>query len=197
MQPLVRTVKPRHGAAPGLEDRDIGKVAPVFIPSSSVETGGWIGPYSILRARSIVLTWAVVQSGDSIRYVDHEMQREWEAGGIDWQACALRNLRALSPQPLGAAALFREDGETWLISLLHPDGLGPSRLLLADELARLFPNGYRVALPERNRAFAFACDLDAEDADTVDNLIRKNYARSERPLSPEIFEPEDLLSATL
>ncbi len=59
----------------------------------------------------------------------------------------------------------------------------------------MFPKGYRVALPERSRGFAFASELDLEDADTIHNLIQRNYSRGERPLSPEIFCPNDLLSA--
>jgi hypothetical protein len=117
---------------------------------------------------------------------------KWEAQYIDWRAQALRNLRELSEAPLGTGALFRENGETWLISLMYSDGLGPSRLLLSAELKQLFPNGYRVALPERDRAFAFARNLDREDADTVENLVERSYSGSGRPLSLAIFEPDDL-----
>jgi len=184
MQPLVRG------------DRDIGAVLPVFIPSSFVESaGGWPGPCEVLQAASVALAWAVPLPNDTIAYILHETQREWEAQGIDWRARALQNLRDLSPEPLGTGALFRDHGETWLISLMYADGLGPSRLLLSDQLERLFPNGYRVAMPERSRGFAFAAELDAEDADTVETLIRNSFSKGERPLSCGIFEPSDLLSA--
>jgi hypothetical protein len=196
MHPLVTPAREsRDRSSLGSGDRDIGKVVPLFIPSSFVETGAWVGPYSILRAGGVALVWAVLLPGDSIRYVLHQMQREWEARGIDWRTRALRNLRELSPEPLGTGALFRDDGETWLLSLMHNDGLGPSRLLLGDELERVFPKGYRVALPERDRGFAFARDLDHEDADTVENLIQRSYSSSGQPLSPAIFEPDDLLFA--
>jgi hypothetical protein len=171
-------------------------VVPVFIPSSFVEDGAWPGPYATLRAPDIALAWTILLPDDSIRYVLHEMQRQWEAQGIDWKARALQNLREISPEPLCTGALFRDNGETCLISLMHSDGLGPSRLLLSDQLERVFPKGYRVALPERSRGFAFAADLELEDADTVESLIRSSYSKGERPLSPGIFEPNDLLSAT-
>jgi|HubBroStandDraft_6_1064221.scaffolds.fasta_scaffold131013_2 hypothetical protein len=174
----------------------ISQVVPVFIPSSFVETGGWPGPYETLRAQGVALAWAIVLADDAIRYVLHHVQREWETEGIDWKTCALQNLRERSPEPMGTGTLFRDNGETWLVSLMHPDGLGPSRLLLTPELERVFPKGYRVALPERSRAFAFASDLDLEDADTINNLVQRNYSRGERPLSPEIFCPNHLLAAT-
>jgi hypothetical protein len=171
-------------------------VVPVFIPSSLVEAGAWPGPYQTLRAGGVALVWAALMPGDAVQYVLHDAQREWETQGIDWKTCALHNLRQRSPEPMGSGALFRDNGETWLISLMHSDGLGPSRLLLTAELERLFPKGYRVAMPECNRGFAFAVDLDDVDADIVESLIRGSYSNAERPLSPEIFLPNDLLSAT-
>src|ERR1700679_120784 len=108
----------------------ISKVVPVFIPSSFVETGGWPGPYEALRAQGVALAGPIVLADDAIRYVLHHVQREWETEGIDWKTCALQNLRERSPEPMGTGTLFRDNGETWLVSLMHPDGLGPSRLLL-------------------------------------------------------------------
>ncbi len=197
MHRLVHPVSElRDGRPFGSEDLDVSKVVPLFIPSSFVEAANWPGPYAALRAQSVALTWAVVLAGQAIRYVRDDMRREWEARGIDWKTRALENLRELSPEPMGTGALFRDNGENWLISLMHSDGLGPSRLLLTDKLEGLFPNGYRVALPERSRGFAFSAELDLEDADTVESLIHNSYSKGERPLSPGIFEPSNLLSAT-
>lgn len=184
MQPLVRG------------DRHLGAIVPVFIPSSFIEAAGWPGPYEILPARGVTLAWAALLEDNCTRYVLNETQQEWEDRGIDWRGCALQNLRELSKGPLSTGELFRDNGETWLISLMHGDGLGPSRLLLTDELERVFPKGYRVALPERNRAFAFTSELDQEDTDTIETLVRRSYAQADRPLSCGIFEPSDLLIAT-
>jgi hypothetical protein len=197
MHRLVHPISELRDSGPfGFEDLDVTQMVPLFIPSSFVAAADWPGPYASLRARSIALTWAVLLPDGGIRYIPHGMRREWESRGIDWKALALENLRDLSPEPLGTGALFRDNGEIWLISLMYSDGLGPSRLLLSDQLERVFPNGYRVSLPERSRGFAFAAELDLEDADTVESLIHNSYSKGERPLSPEIFEPHDLLSAT-
>src|SRR3984885_10594639 len=103
-------------------------VLPVFIPSSFVEASAWPGPYQTLRAGGVALVWAVLTPDEPIRYVQHDAQREWETQGIDWKSCAIQNLRERSPEPLGSGALFRDRGETWLISRMHSDGMGPSRL---------------------------------------------------------------------
>jgi hypothetical protein len=192
MQPLVTAVR---GSALTLEGTSISQLLPVFVPAACVGDARCPGPYSRLEARSIVQTWALLLSGNAIQPITGATQQAWDAQGIDWQARALQNLRELSPAPLATGALLRDDGDTWLISLKYCDGLAASRLLLRDELARLFPSGYRVALPESNRAFAFARDLDGEDTDTVQNLVRKSYSTSACPLSPEIFDPEDLKPA--
>lgn len=189
MQPLVTAV---GSSGPTLEALPLSQLLPALVPATDVGTARCPGPYAVLRAHGIVETWAVLLSGDAIRPITGAIEQPWNAQGIDWKSRALENLRALSPPPLATGALLRDDGDTWLISLQYPDGLAASRLLLHDELARLFPSGYRVALPESNRAFAFARDLDREDIDTVQNLVRRSFSASARPLSPEILDPEDL-----
>ncbi len=192
MQPLVTAV---GGSAYGPEGFPISQLLPVFVPAACVGTARCPGLYSVLGAHGIVETWAVLLDGVTVRPVTSAIQQAWDAHGIDWKSRALQNLRELSPPPFATGALLRDDGDTWLISLKYPDGLAASRLLLHDELVRLFPAGYRVAMPESNRAFAFARDLDREDIDTVQNLVRKSHSTSARPLSPDIFDPEDLLPA--
>jgi hypothetical protein len=147
-----------------------------------------------LRATDVALAWAELSDCGVLQFLTRENQRQWEARGVDWRTQAFQNLRKVSAEPLGTGALFREDGQVWLISLMHADGLGPARLLLTDELARIFPAGYGVALPERNRAFAFTHDLDRVDRDTVENLVERSYSNSEWPLSPRIFGPGELIA---
>jgi hypothetical protein len=189
MQPLVTAV---GGSVRTPEDLPLSQLLPVFVPAACIGTAGCPGPYAVLGAPGIVETWALLLAGDAIRPLTSAIQQAWDEQGIDWKARALQNLGELSPPPLATGALLRDDGDTWLISLKYPDGLAGSRLLLHDELMRLFPAGYQLALPESNRAFAFARDLDREDVDTVQNLVRRSHSMSARPLSPEIFDPEDL-----
>jgi hypothetical protein len=193
MRPLVNAVDLR-AERNGVQDLD--GLLPVFLPAALVGAGSWPGLFAILTAPEIAQAWALLAPDGGIQYVDAPMQREWEARGVDWKNRAVRNIQDRSPEPLGTGALFRDSGETWLISLMYPDGLGPSRLLLSGALERIFPRGYQVALPECTRAFAFARQLDPEDRDTLENLIQRSFATSGQPLSPEIFEPADLLEST-
>jgi hypothetical protein len=192
MRPLANAVDLGAEADRG---QDLGNLLPVLLPSTFVEDQTWSSPFAILRAPVIAQTWAVVLPDGGIQYVDARLQREWQARGVDWKAHAIRNLHDRSPEPLGTGALFRDSGETWLISLMYPDGLGPSRLLLTGALERIFPGGYQIAIPECTRAFAFARQLDREDRDTIENLVLRSFTSSKRPLSSDIFEPEDLMEA--
>ena len=182
MRPLVSAVEVR---AEGDGVQALSRLLPVFLPSALVEAGSWSGPCAILQAPGIAQAWALLSTDGDIQYVDTLMQREWEAQGVDWKYRAVRNLHDSSPEPLGTGALFRDNGETWLISLMYPDGLGPSRLLLTGALERIFPRGYQVALPECTRAFAFARQLDREDRDTLENLIQRSFTSASIPAVKE------------
>jgi len=194
VQPLVSAVHQEREDHKQANELDLHNVLPVFVPAALVASEDWKSSFRDLRAPGVALAWAARGVDNIQRYMSCETQRKWEAQGIDWGARAIENLRAGSREPLGNGALFRDNGETWLISLAYPDGLGPSRLLLTEELVRIFPKGYRIALPDQNRAFAFARDLDAEDADTVENLVERSFSNSARPLAPGIFEPGDLVA---
>lgn len=189
VQPLVSAVK---GLKEQSRDLDLLTVLPVFLPRSIIESPSWTGPFATLRVAGVAMAWAVAESGRFPRYITPDKQQQWDSSGVDWRTQALLNLHSISGDALGTGALYRDSGEPWLISLMYPDGLGPSRLLLTDHLARTFPRGYRVALPEQNRAYAFTTELDREDVDTVENLVHRSYQSAEQPLSPGIFDPGDL-----
>ena len=165
----------------------------MLVPAAFFAVGNWPGPHARLRAGDIGLTWAVVLTGQAMRYVDFEMQEHWDALGIDWKALALRNLAEHSGDRPGTHALRRDDGEVYGVVFMHPDGLGPSRLLLRDQLSAFFSGGYQVALPEMSCALAFSVGLEKKELATVQDLVDNCYQNGTRPLAPGIYAPEDLL----
>jgi hypothetical protein len=172
---------------------DTTRIAPVFVPAAFFAAGNWCGPHARLRAPEIGLTWAVLLPDQTMRYVDFGMKEHWDALGLDWKALALQNLAEHSGDTLGTHALRRSNGEVYGVGLMHPDGIGPSRLLLRDQLARLFPGGYQVALPEMSCAFAFSVELERNEMATVQQLVADCFQKGTRPLAPGIHAPEDLL----
>ncbi|HKE26239.1 MAG TPA: hypothetical protein VKB88_27975 [Bryobacteraceae bacterium] len=172
---------------------DTTQLVPVFIPASFVALGDWPGPYERLRAREVVLTWAVLFPGQTMRSVNSEMQQHWDTQQLDWKAAALRNLSRITGDQPGVRELRRATGEVSAVAFMFEDGLGPSRLLFRRSLAERFPAGYRVAMPEMSCGLAFAGDLQGQDLSTVQDLIDHCYQKGTRPMAPGSYDPEDLL----
>ncbi len=174
---------------------DTTRLLPIFVPSSFFALGNWPGPYSRLRAAEIGLTWTVLIPNQAMRYVDFSMQELWEARQLDWKSLALSNLLSQTTGRPGLHAIRRANGEVSALAFMFEDGLGPSRLLFRDTLARQFPAGYRLAMPEMSCGIAFAGDLEGQEMATVQGVIDGCYRKGTRPLSPQIYEPDDLLPA--
>jgi hypothetical protein len=121
------------------------------------------------------------------------MAKHWEAEILDWKELALSNLAAQTDGNPGTHVFRRENGEIYGVAMMHPDGLGPSRLLLRDRLSKLFPSGYRVALPEMSCALAFSVDVDVSEMTTLQDIVDKCYQDGTRPLASGIYAPDDLL----
>lgn len=173
---------------------DISDVLPIFVPSSFFEKGNWMGPFLRLRAAEIGLTWSVLLPNQTMRYVDPDMQRFWESRQLDWKALAMSNLSARTNGHPGIRQLRKPTGELSSIAFMFEDGYGPSRLLCRGALSQQFPQGYRVAMPEMSCGFAFAKDLDGSDLATTLNVIDGCYRKGTRPLSPAVYDPDDLVA---
>jgi hypothetical protein len=101
-----------------------------------------------------------------------------------------------SPGNLGTHEFRRGGGKIYAVAMMHEDGIGPSRILLRDQLLGLFPEGYKVALPEMGCAFAFSSDVQEAEINKLQGLIDDCYRKGTRPLAAGIYTPEDLLPAT-
>jgi hypothetical protein len=187
----LRTI--REGLHLPPEELDTDNLIPLFVPASFFTAGNWPGPYERLRAREIGLTWSVLLPNQTMRYVDHAAAQYWAGKRIDWKGLALRNLAKLSGETPGTHAFRRTSGEIYALAMMQADGVGPSRLLLHDQLAFLFSQGYRVALPEMSCAFALSENLDDSEMSQLRGLIESCYRNGTRPLAVGIYSPDDLL----
>jgi hypothetical protein len=170
---------------------DTRELLPVLLPASFF-TGKWCGPFTRLRAAEIGLTWAVLMPGGSLRYVDRAIESHWEDQGLDWKALAMANLSRYTENQPGPRMLRRVNGQVFAVAFLYEDGLGPSRLLFRGTLAKFFPKGCRVAIPERSCGFAFGTDLTPEERSQVEGVINHCYEHGTRPFAPGSYAVEDL-----
>jgi hypothetical protein len=172
---------------------DIRKLFPMFAPASFFATGQWPGPSEALEASGVGMTWALDLEGGGMRYLDRPMCAHWEGEKVDWRAAALDNLRAAT-KDIFTHRLGRKDGSGVFVGMMmHPDGWGPSRLLLCEALEKVFPEGYRVAIPEMSCGLAFSRRLDHEEEAAVMGIVAKCFQGGTRPLAPGIFEAREIL----
>ncbi len=172
---------------------DIRKLFPMFAPASFFAGGKWPGPFETLAARGVGLTWALQLDGGGVRYLDRAMCTYWEGEKVDWRAAALANLRAATTDIFSHCLRRKTGGVISLGALMHPDAWGPSRLLLREALEEVFPEGYRVAIPEMTCGFAISRWLDPEEEATITGVVARCFQKGTRPLASGIFEPEEIL----
>jgi hypothetical protein len=141
----------------------LDELFPVLVPSSFFSLGNWPGPFALLALPGLAVTWAVLQAEQTMRYVDRRMEVYWDSRSIDWRARALENLRRTSVERPWTHEFRRDEGPLFAVAMMHPDGIGPARLLLHEHLEAAFPEGYLVAVPERSCGLALS--LQATDAE--------------------------------
>ncbi|HXG67826.1 MAG TPA: hypothetical protein VNO70_22185 [Blastocatellia bacterium] len=165
---------------------------PLFVPDSFFEYDSWPGPYELLLAKGIGLTWAIEQPGQTMLYVNQELENYWNSKQINWRDVALNNLRKNSAELPWTHEFDRDSGGIYAVAMMHEDGYGPSRLLLKEILNELFPDGYRVALPEMSCGLAISVTLSASEEAELYEIVQECFTKGTRPLAQGIFLPEEL-----
>jgi hypothetical protein len=195
MDPIAQLQELRKAVDTAPADIKISNLVPVLCPAQFFAEGKWFGPFQRLHNPDIWLTWCVMTPQQTMRYVDFRMQEFWDAKGLDWRALALANLAEHTDVEKPAThAMWNEAGEIRSLMFMHADGMGPSRLLLRDRIGKLFPKGYRVAVPERSSGMALSVDLEESELATLRGVIDGCYRKGTRPMIPRIYEADDLLA---
>ena len=100
-----------------------------------------------------------------------------------------------SVQRLYTHRLTRPNGKLFAVAMLHTDGWGPFRLLLDGAPQKIFPQGYRVAIPEMSCGLAISRQLEGPEQTTIEDIGAKCFGDGSRPRARGIFDPEELLSS--
>ncbi|MBI3549642.1 MAG: SEL1-like repeat protein [Elusimicrobia bacterium] len=137
----------------------------------------------------LVVAWAVLMPNRMRRYVGAELAAFWEGRGLRWRTIAMENLKRISPE-LASFTLAREDGAPVALLFKQDDGVGPSRLLLTQRLAQVFPAGYTVGVPACDAAVALSNSAGAAERVHAASIIEKCHRDSARRVSAEFHPPE-------
>jgi hypothetical protein len=158
---------------------------PIFVPASFFSLGNWPGPYEITGLPELGLTWSVLQPKQTMRYVDRDVQAYWEAQGLPWRERAVANLAGGDSW---THEFRRDGGQLYAVAMMHPDGAGPSRLLLREQLETVFPEGYLVALPEMSCGLALSAEASSAERDKIAGIVERCFSGA-RPLVRGMHEP--------
>ena len=182
----------RHELAKRPEDFSLTQLIPVVVPRAFSETGHWPGPIFRLQAADFDLTWAALGEQDAIVYVSRAMERYWGERGEDWGKVAEYNLRQIAEAEPYNHVFLREDGSTYMVTMLYGQNLAASRLLVPGLLNSVFPEGYTIAVPEMTCAVAFTNSPTSEEVSVIERLISKLYEQGSEPVSTKTYAPETL-----
>lgn len=165
-------------------------ILPIVVPTRIVTHGQW--PGSFLQWNDILsVTWAHFQEPCNTVYLTKLETEGFTSQRKNYQQIAIDNLRLHSRGR--AWSHIKKEGDTvFYLGLLHEDGLGPSRLLLREELREIFPDGYSFCVPERTCALVFSRHANDSIMTVVQGLIAKCHQNGREPVSERIIDEEEI-----
>jgi hypothetical protein len=172
-----------------VEQRDISKLVPILCPADFLRAD-WPGPIEPIPEAPFALAWSIVKpaAGTNLwAYVTAEMAAFWEKDDIDWKQVAFDNLRQIS-NPGANGDKCDGTGRPFVLVMLQPDAVGPSRLLLPHLFDEDLGPGYRVAVPERTCAVAFRRVLADDQLADVNAMIAQCFENGTEPVSGQTFD---------
>lgn len=187
--PVIRQLRRDVGADPSTFS--VEDLRPVLIPSAILSYDRWVGPRYYVGSLPVSLTWAYLRPENTMIYLSFDAVAWLEAHHIDWRRSAKASLHQdFDNRPWTHE--FRDESGLQAVALLHADGLGPSRLLCAEELKRSLSGDFDWYVPERSCAFVISKNASSSIRDKVATAIRRCYESAEVPMSMEALSSEAL-----
>lgn len=172
---------------------DVDNISPVLVPESFYFDGKWPGPFEMLMAPGLGLTWAVQFEGVQ-RYVSRADQEYWDSQGFDWRAKALENNNRVTAAGPYTHEKRDADGRLIWVGAMHIDGLGTIRLLAAEVFQKIFPAGYEVGLPEMSCGIAVSSNASSYEREEVEGMVENCHQMGTRPLITGLHKPEAIFT---
>jgi hypothetical protein len=178
-------------------DDALENLYPLIVPAEYVQSGVWNLPHSLLKATDLILTWVVLHEGQGMVYVTADQVAQWQRGGIKWSAVALENMRRDTGNNPATHKKRDENANLQWVAMMQPDGLGSSRVLMTDELEKLFPNGYSLAIPERSVGMALSASATPQYEASFREVVRNCHRNGTTPMVSRLLGRTELDSSTL
>ena len=160
---------------------------PIIVPRTYFGSGSWPGPHLRLRHPELAVTWVELSAPTTMAYVTFERVGELESMGIRIHETAMENLRKASEQLLTHGR--ESDDGLVLGAMMHPDGLGTSRLLLLSQIELAFPAGALLGIPERSCGFVVSTKLSPAEMKEALDMVSSYYRDGTTPMLDGLHEP--------
>jgi hypothetical protein len=173
---------------------DVKTVCPLIVPANYHVKDVWGFPHQAFNNTNYILTWVSIIGSEPMLYMTQDIYNRLSARHPSWQRQAIENLRHLARDNEIFFSHFKKTSDNSKVLFLafeNGDGIGSSRILLKTELSEIFPNGYYVALPDRNFGLAIAKDIGEKDLKQTKTLVKKMYKVATSPMSSGLHAPID------
>ncbi|QSQ26072.1 hypothetical protein JY651_14585 [Pyxidicoccus parkwayensis] len=170
-------------------EADLQRVFPLIVPHEYVKSGMPIAHHP-LPEKDLALTWVLLQP-TTMRYLTPDEAARFDKEGFPWREKAIENL-ADAPEGMATHEKKSPDGRLLWMAMMHGDGLGSSRALLAPDWSHTLPEGYWLALPDRSCGMAISKSMKPSELAEVKTMVAAMYERATTPMSGRLYEPEEL-----
>ena len=173
---------------------NINHLYPLIVPRSYVAESAWDLPHYPFPHDDFILTWVLFDADDPMMYLTREEYECLNEQHLGWQQVAMENLRHSRAEAENLFTHFKPSADSRRIiflAFMHQDGIGSSRILLANELQQAFPAGYALALPDRSCGLLVPQDVSAEELADVQALVESMHEGATTPMSGALHAPAD------
>ena len=170
---------------------DIYTIYPLIVPASYFDYPTWNLPHVQFPNKDFILTWVFFHTEYSMTYMKQEEFEQLNRDYPNWQQQAFENLRYSTDHFFTDFRFNEETKRPSFILFSNNDGIGSSRILLSYELARGFPEGYDIAMPDRAFGIALSKSISSGELSVLKGIIDEYYGCTGTAMSKEIFPSRD------
>lgn len=169
---------------------NLADIQPLIIPAHYTESGFDL-PHLKLKNDKFIVCW-VHHNEKGIAYILKEEYNTLESHHKNWKRIAFENLRKTEYFQRYTKQTDHKE-LIWICFMNELDAIASSKILLYPELSKIFPEGYRVGIPNRSVGFVISKNCDEANLNEIKELLLSMYEINGAPLSTEIFDGEDFM----
>jgi len=172
-------------------------IYPLIVPKDYYVAGVWELPHRPFPQADFIMTWILCEKDSGgMLYITGEQHDDLNREHAGWQRESFENLLGKTGESDKFFTHYRlsEDGSRIVfIAFMNDDGLGSSRVLGSTQLGKAFPQGYRIAFPDRSCGLAIPNDITKRELVDIQKMLKKMFQDATTPMSDQLFDPDQFM----